>query len=311
VGKARRGKPDLLVGWMYHGNVAASLVRPFLPKVGGRKVPVVWNVRHSADDMKQEKRLTAALIRGGKWWAPGTARIVFNSHHSARRHQSFGYPEEKTAVVPNGFDCELFRPRPEARQWLRGELGVPEETRLVGRVGRLHPVKDYPGFLEAAGRLESSLHWVLVGSGLSPENTELADLIRRHGLEERCHLLGERSDLPQIVAGLDLSCSSSLSEGFPNVVAEAMACGVPCVATDVGASAEIVGETGRIVPPGEPASMAEALDELLRLSREERALLGAAARERIQERYSADVVNPLHLEIWNSCLGGAAGNTGS
>ena len=304
VVQARRRRPDLLVGWMYHGNVAASMIRPFMPGA----VPVVWNVRHSADALKQEKLLTAGLIRGGRWLAPGTARIVFNSHHSARLHEALGYPREKFEVVANGFDCKLFRPRPEARRTLREELGVAAETRVVARIGRLHPVKDYPGLLEAAGRLGKDVHWLLVGPGLSQEPRELREAVHRAGLQGRCHFWGERQDLPEILPGLDLLCSSSLSEGFPNVVAEAMACAVPCAVTDVGSSAELVGETGLVVPPGDPASLAAALGTLLALPSEELRRLGTEARARIQERYAADVVYPLQVDLWRQCLARAAGS---
>lgn len=296
--QARQRRPHLLVGWMYHGNLAASAVRPWLP---GR-VPVVWNVRHGAGALEEEKRLTVFLIRAGRWWSGSAARIVFNSRESARRHFALGYPEGKAAVLPNGIDCLRFRPRPGAKESLRRQLDLSPDAAVVGRVGRLHPVKDYPGLLAAAARVPGQVHWVLVGRGLEPEGNELQDAIREGGLGGRVHLLGEMDDLPELMAGFDLLCSNSLTEAFPNVVAEAMASGLPTVVTDTGESAELVGPTGRVVPPGDPPALAAAVTELLSLPEEERRRLGEAARRRVEERYSAEALLPRHGELWRRVL---------
>ncbi len=163
-------------------------------------------------------------------------------------------------VIYNGIDTELFRPNPEARVALRSRLGLPPDSLLIGMAGRLHRHKDHRTFLAAARLLREKfpeVHFVLCGEGLTADNTKLAAEIG-DGLEGHCHLMGEQRDMPAFYAGLDIAANSSLTEAFPLAVGEAMSCGVPCVVTEVGDSPSMVAETGRIVPPRQPALMASA-----------------------------------------------------
>ncbi len=294
-------RPDLLVGWMYHGNLAASFA-------SRSRVPVVWNVRHTPDELGAERRLTRILIRLGARFSTRPRAIVYNSLVSARFHAALGYAAGRAMVVPNGVDLGSFRPRPEAGAALRSRLGLGGEALLVGRVGRFHPMKDYSCLLAAAallaGRLPD-LHWVLVGPGVEAENPTLMGEVRRLGLGSRVHLLGPLREVPELLAGLDLFCSSSrFGEGFPNVVAEAMASAVPAVATDVGDSALVVGDEDQVVPPGDPAALAAAIARLAALPVAARRQLGHAARERIRSRFDAAELLPRHGELWRAVLAG-------
>ena len=167
---------------------------------------------------------------------------------------------------------------------------------LIGLVARFDPMKDHGNFFRGARHLlneaeeKDNLHFVLAGRGIDAANAALKDFISEYGLENRTHLLGERTDIPFVTSALDIATSSSTGEGFPNAVGEAMACGVPCVVTDVGDSAWIVGDTGRIVPPREPTALAEAWGELICMEDERRRSLGEAARRRIIENFSIDTV---------------------
>jgi len=166
---------------------------------------------------------------------------------------------------------------------------VNRSTCLIGMVARFNPQKDHHNLVRAARILKDQnvdVAFVLCGRDVGWENEKLADWIRQDGLEDRFFLLGPRDDIPMITAGLDIAClSSAHGEGFPNVLGEAMACEVPCVATDVGDSADIVGDTGRIVPPRNPEALAGAIREMVELGREGREKLGKAARERVRERF--------------------------
>ncbi len=284
----RRSAPDVLMGWMYHGDFAALLGR----WLGGRKIPVIANVRQSLDSLAHEKRGSALLIRLLARLSSSFAAIVYNSQRSAAQHEALGYDKSKTKLIFNGVNTRTFVPSPDARSAIREELGVPDQALLVGRIGRNHPMKDHATFLDAAGlvALESpEVHFVLAGTGVDPSDPCLARRAGQSDLSGRVHLLGERHDLPRLTAALDVACSSSaFGEGFPNVIAEAMACAVPCVATDSGDSAFVLGDPGRIVPPKDAPKLAGALLELLRHSPEQRALIGASLRRRVLENFSLD-----------------------
>lgn len=281
----RRNPPDVVQTWMYHaglvGGACARLAR----------VPaVVWNLRQGDLEAGVNKRSTLLAARASHRlarWLPD--RIVCGSHAAERLHRGLGYPAEKLVVIPNGFD--LPRLAGEERESLRRELGIDLGAILIGRVARVHPYKDHRTFLAAAAIVRRRLpdaRFVLCGAGADWSNPSLVAWVREFGLEERVHLLGERPDVPRIHAALDVACSSSLGEGFPNVVGEAMAAGVPVVATDAGDSAYLVGATGRIVPPGDPDALAAALVEVAGSPPEERRRLGTAARLRIETEFSLE-----------------------
>jgi glycosyltransferase involved in cell wall biosynthesis len=282
---ARRLKPDLIQGWMYHGNLAASLAGAFAPK----SVPVLWNIRRASCSLEHDKPLTRIIIKSGARLSGLPAKILYNSRMGAAQHKDFGYRADKTLVIPNGFDTALFAPSAEARGDVRLELGVGKDAILIGLVGRYSPEKDHANFLRGGALLLKScpdVSFVLLGRGCDKENRALGELIRDLGIVERVYLLGERHGIPRITAALDIASSSSFEEGFSNVVGEAMACGVPCVVTDVGDSAWIVGETGRVVPPRDSEALCAAWRELVEMGSAARRALGVKARRRIEERFS-------------------------
>lgn len=296
-------RPDVIQGWMYHGNLAASLGAC----LAAVPVTLLWTVRHTPNDLAAEKRLTMLMVRIGARLSTHPARVIYNSQTSAVLHERLGYASARRTVIPNGFDLTQFAPSEEARQSVRSEIGVSEETLLVGCVARFHPVKDHRNFLEAAGILAKrrpDTHFVLVGSGVDPQNEMLGALIRANGLPGRVHLLGERQDIPRLLAALDVASLTSLSEAFPNVLGEAMACGVPCVATDVGDSARIVGPSGRVVPPRDPHAIANAWDAILSLPPAARRRLGKQARDRVRRLFSLPMIVREYERIYSEACSG-------
>lgn len=286
----RQDPPHLIQTWMYH----ADLIGGLAAKLAGG-IPVAWNIRHTNLDPKGNKRSTLWTIRACAWLSRRLpARIVCCSESSRQVHAALGYAADEMIVIPNGFDLAAFRPDPVARWSVRQELGIPEEAPLIGLVGRFNAQKDHCTFVRAAARLHAErreVHFLLCGDGVTPENTELAEWIKESGIRDRCHLLGRREDTPRLTAALDIATTTSAyGEGFPNVIGEAMACGVPCVVTDVGDSALIVDDTGRVVPPRDPSALAEAWHALVRLGVEGRVQLGLAARHRIEEHFSLPVI---------------------
>ena len=170
-------------------------------------------------------------------------------------------------MIPNCFDTDVFSPSEEARQTILQELGLSSSSTLIGLIGRYHPMKDHYNFIRAADHLSKShsdVHFLLVGNKVDVDNKELTDFIKSRNLTSKFHLLGERKDINRLTASLDIASSSSyFGEGFPNVIGEAMACGVPCVVTDVGDSGWIIADTGLVIPPRDPEAMASAWRELL------------------------------------------------
>ncbi len=280
----RRLDPHVIQGWMYHGNLAASL-----GALACRR-PICWNIRQSLYSLTYEKRATALVIRIGALLSGMTSCIVYNAHESLRHHEGVGY-HGRSVVIPNGFDTERFRP--DADPSVRAELGIPAGSPLIGLVARYHPMKDHENFLRAAALLYNQnphVHFLLAGKGVDGDNTDLSAMIRNLNLCGHVHLLGERTDVPRITAALDMATLSSYAEAFPNVVGEAMVSGVPCVVTDVGDSAWIVGGTGRVVPPRDSGALADAWLDLIEMGNEGRRELGRRARQRICENFSLDEV---------------------
>ena len=294
----RRLQPDVLVGWMYHGDLAASLAKLMLL----RRVPVIWNVRQSLYSLSFEKRGSAAVIRLLARLSRFADCIAYNSEISARQHEEIGYRKDRSVFIANGYNTAAFGPSDEAKQSVRAELGLPENALLVGRFGRFAAMKDFGCFIDAAALVRQSIpdvHFVLVGTRVDTRNEELMDHIARSGLSASMHVLGERSDMPRITASLDVACSSSAyGEGFPNVIGEAMSCAVPCVATDVGDSAWVIGKTGRIVPAKSPQDLSEGLLSVLTMGNDERKALGEAARNRVMESFSLTSVVRRYEELY-------------
>jgi glycosyltransferase involved in cell wall biosynthesis len=285
---ARSIQPTLIQGWMYHGNLTASICA----LLSSGRPPVIWNVRHSIHDIANETRLTRGFIRLGAALSSSPRAIIYNSHLGASQHEQLGYDAKKTVVIPNGFDCQLFRPRSEMAEKLRREVGIDRERTIIGMVARNHPQKDSSNLIKATAMLVRraiNVHVLIVGVGFDAGNAELARTIEQAGVTGRVSLMGQRHDIPEIVAGLDIATlSSAWGEGFPNVLGEAMACGVPCVTTDIGDSAWIVGRTGMVVPPRDAEALADALGRLVVLGHEGRQQLGAAARARVVENFEVD-----------------------
>jgi glycosyltransferase involved in cell wall biosynthesis len=297
AGWLRRRPPHLVQTWLYHADLIGGIA-------GWRAgVPVVWGIRQSGLEPRDTRRSTIWIAKlCARLSGRIPQRIVCCSEPARRFHAAMGYAEEKMAVIPNGFDLTSFRPDPEARESVRAELGLSPSALLVGLVARFDTEKDHGTFVAAAGRLHASrpdVHFLLCGEGIEPGNAALSAWIAAAGIAPCCHLLGPRDDVPRLTAALDIASLSSYGEGFPNVIGEAMACGVPCVVTDVGECAAIVGDTGRAVPAKDPQALVDAWRELVELGLASRARLGEAARRRIESEFDIAVIARRYSELWD------------
>ncbi len=269
----------------------------------------MWNVRWTLYDLESERRRTQLLLRLSARLGRRTERIVFNSRLAVSQHTAIGFPADRAIVIPNGFDLDSLHPDPAAREEVRRELDIPATATVVGMVARYHPMKDHVMSLHAAARvLERGLDVVFVYAGrdVDDANPELQATIRDLGLRERVRLLGERQDVARLYATFDLYWMSSwargMAEGFPNVLAEAMACGVPCVATDVGEAAWLIADTGRVVPSRDPEGLADAVAELLGQGPDALGRSGREARERIKRDFALDSIVDQYSTLYRDVL---------
>lgn len=289
----RRLKPDVVHTWMYH----ADLLGGVASRLAGCK-RILWGIHHSNLSKSGNKRQTLLVVRLCAWlsyWVP--TFILSCSQRAKDIHIAQGYDAAKLHVIPNGFDLSRFVPDRGARTSVRTELGLAADTPLVGLIARLDPLKNHLGFIEAAARLHAelpSVHFVLAGAGIDDANLMLKSAIAEKALQKNVHLLGLREDVPRLMASLDVLASSSHGEAFPGVLGEAMACGVPCVVTDVGDCADIVGDTGYVTAPGDMVGLAEGLLNILNLPPTQKASLSALARLRVEAHYEISYVTRLY-----------------
>lgn len=288
--------PDVIQGWMYHGNLAASLAGMF---AAGRPA-VVWNVRQSLYDLAAEKPLTRKIIRANHWLSGRVDTIIYNSRVSRRQHEAFGFESARGLVVPNGFDLKCLKPNNVVGEAIRQKLGIPRTAQVIGHVARFHPMKDHVSFLRAAVHIASvipNVRFLVVGRDVSLENPALAGIVPAEFID-RFIFPGECLDAYRLMHAMDVFCLSSWSEAFPNVLGEAMACGVPCVTTDVGDCANIVENTGVVVPPSDSKALAQGLLAMLEKPDEMRRALGRAARERVECHYGLDSVVAQYIDLY-------------
>ena len=300
----RREKPDVIQTWMYHADLFGGLA-----SLAVRAAPVAWNIRCGGLEPSIDKRSTiwiSRLCAGLSRVLP--TRIVSCSEAGCDVHASAGYARAKMRTIPNGFDLEQYRPDRMSRMAMRKELGIDEQTLLIGSVGRFNRAKDHATLLGALSPIlrDSRFQLAICGEGITDANSELIALLRAAGIRNGCHLLGRGEDIPRFLAALDVFVSSSAVEGFPNAIGEAMACGVPCVVTAAGDSRRLVGETGLVVPVRNPDALASAVCQLIELGPEGRTALGLQARRRVRDLFGIASVARQYEELYREMAAACA-----
>lgn len=297
----RSTKPDVVQTWMVHSDLLGGLAA----RLAGVR-SVIWGVRTT--DYSVESRST----RWVRWVCARLsgvvpARIVCAAQASLLNSQAAGYDASKLMVIPNGFDVDTLSASLGSGCAIRERLGLLPEQVVLGCLGRYNPAKDHANFIRAAALLaphHPQCRFLMVGRGLDSHNTELMDLIHSTGFAERFILLGERNDPAACLDAMDVFVLSSCTEGFPNVLGEAMAMGLPCVSTDVGDAAVLMGSHQWTVPARDASALSLKLQHLLNLPKSERERLGAAARERVLSSYSMTATAQQFLNLYQSLLVG-------
>ena len=290
-------QPDVIHAWMYHANMAAYHA--------GAGCPVIFSVHNALDALCHEKWTTRMVLKHGARLSQHASAVVYCSEKGRKQHEQIGYDAARSVFIPNGVDINMFQPDPGARKIFRDMLGVKNHTTLFGQIARFHPIKNQTGMIKAfsvlAGK-SAATELILAGEGCDQNNKVLVALIDSHGVSNRVHLLGVRSDVEKILPGLDVLVSPSLSEAFPVAIAEAMACGLPCIATDVGDTAALLADTGVVVASNNNEALAHAMQEMLCMSETRLNDLGMKARSRIHRKYSMEVVASSYQTLYFSLI---------
>jgi len=280
----RQLRPDAVYGFLPTSNVVTAVLKPWL-----RGTPVVWGVRSSRMDLSRYGTSARIVARLQSVLSPAADAIVFNSDDAFRSAGEQGFRNARLVSIPNGIDTHRFVPDARSRTETRAAWGIRDEHLLVGLVARVDPAKDHETFIAAAARLAaqwSGVRFVCVGGGAAGDVAHVQERARGLGLDGLVRWVPEYRDMLGAYNALDVLVLSSRSEAFPNALAEGMACAVPCVATDVGDVRRLLGDAGVVVPPGDPAAIAEAVSSVLALPPEHVAQLRDRARMRIEQHFS-------------------------
>lgn len=293
-------KPDLLYSFMASSNLFGAAVAPLFPALR-----LVWGIRSARQSLAGYDWMTRLVARLETAFSGQCDLVIVNSKAGQAYLHQRRFPANKIAYVPNGIDVERYRPNPAGRQALRAAWAVDDDQFLIGIVARADPVKGHEVFLAAAQELaktDERLRFVCVGLNQMTA-ARLTAQAHERGLASRLFAEGPRDDLSAVYSALDVCVMCSHSEGFPNVVAEAMACGVPCAVTNVGDAREIVGDTGTVVPPADPPALAAAIRTLLDRVRRERPELARLSRNRIISEFSLQALTNRTLAQLHGVLG--------
>ncbi|MBF0123770.1 MAG: glycosyltransferase [Magnetococcales bacterium] len=297
----RQLQPDILQTWLYHADLLGTIAARLL------SVPrLIWSLRCSYMDLSYSRSLRLILwllARLSRW----PDLILVNSKAGQTLHQQLGYRPRAWRLIPNGFDVQQYQPDDTARWRIRTELGIAPDAPVIGMVARFDPMKGFDLCLTAVALVQAvwpNCHLVLVGPGVTADNPFFAEALHRNSLGHRLHLLGRRQDIAALHAAFDIALSASIGEGFANVIGEAMSCGVPCVVTDVGDSAWVVGQQGLVVPAADAKAMAQACLQLLSMDARQRQQLGLAARQRIVDHFSLTSIVKQYQELYEELYQG-------
>lgn len=291
-------RPDVVHTWMYHADLLGGLAAKW---VGCSKI--IWGVRNT--DLlpgNGVSKSTALIMRLSALLSNIVPYTIICVAESAKRtHAEMGYAQNKMRVISNGFDVETYKADAHARHRIRQMLNLPSNALVIGSIGRFNEYKDHRNFILAAGDVASAdetVYFLMVGRDVDCDNALIRKWIHETGYSDRFILLGERSDVMDILKAMDVFCLHSISEGFPNVLGEAMSTSLPCVVTDVGDAARLLGNTGLVVPPRNPSALAEELLKLVKTTPEQRINLGCLARKRIVEHWSIDQVTQQYEQLY-------------
>lgn len=280
----RELKPDLVQTWLYHANIIGLLAAKYR-----NNTVVVWNIRCANTLIGSYSWVLVVILKMGALLSRFPDTVIVNSNVGLNAHKALGYRAKKWEFIPNGFDTDIYCPNKQTRSSTRKALNLSESSLIAGLIARFDPLKDCNTFLKAASLVMHKMpnvYFVLVGSGMDWSNPKIVKPIEELQLKEKIFLLGAKSNIEKFLPCLDLLVLSSISEGCPNILGEAMSAGVLCVSTDVGDAAVLVDNAQHIVPPAQALELAKAMERVLMMQETLRFELGLVARKRMLEHFS-------------------------
>lgn len=297
----KRFNPHLVHTWLYPANLVGGIVAKLITRA-----PVIWSIcQGNLDPLVNTRRnlWLAKICAHLSQRVPSD--IVFDSECAHQVHCNSGYAIDKGLCIPTGVDLDVFRSDSTIRSAIRNELKVRQDVILIGLIARFDPHKDHENFVRAASGLSlrfPNVQFLLCGKNITWKNNQLVRWIRDGKIENQCHLLGQREDVNRIMAALDIATLSSVAESLPTVIIEAMACEISCVVTDVGMSAQLVGDTGKVVPARNSHALAVAWDQLINAGHESRSQMGKKARQRIQEHFTLSSMIDRYRRLYSETM---------
>lgn len=300
----KKNQPDIIQTWMYHADLYGGLVAKFIGYDN-----IIWGLRHGVIEKDITSNKTLVIIYLNSILSKFIPKLIIScSHYGAINHINIGYAKNKIKIIANGVDLNIFKPFNKILRINDLGLKINSEIPIIGSVGRFNPYKDYNNLflaLEHLRYLGTKFHCILIGDNLALSNQEIVKRLVESNLLDFITLLGKRVDIPLIMNSLDLFVLPSRGEAFPNVLTEAMACEIPCVTTDVGDAAEIVGETGWVVPKQNPIELALAIQNALnewKHSKNEWINRKYLCRKRIFEKYSIQSMAKAYRSEWTKLV---------
>lgn len=282
-------KPDVVQTWMYHADFLGGLTAKNL---GIRNI--IWGIRNTSVDNSLGLSRTLLRTSCAKLSYRIPSDIVCVAHEAKDKHVSIGYDPQKMVVIPNGFDLNKFKPDTDKRNTLRTRLNIKSDEFVLGNIGRYHSVKNQVNFIKACIYLLEkgwTFKVLLAGRNVDIDNPDIAILFKNKKLIDSFIFLGEIDDTPSFYNALDTFCLCSSTEGFPNVLAEAMATGVYCLTTRAGDSELILAEFGAIIPSTNYIDIAEVIEvNVLSNSKSEIKKLGKLGQKSIEDRFALEKI---------------------
>jgi glycosyltransferase involved in cell wall biosynthesis len=286
----KKHKINIVQGWLYHGNIVASLL-----KILNKRLLVLWNVRHSVNNIKEEAFIMQLSIKINGKLSGFTDIIINNSVTSSIQHEKLGFSINKTVIIPNGFDLNLFKPNKNISTIKKGK------PFKIASLARYHKMKGHKLLIDIAKELDNLGYdclFYLYGKNINSDNFELTNYIATNNVKNVL-LKDEVSNPEDIIKEFNLLLSTSLyGEGFPNIIGEAMASGVPVIASNVGDSSYLVGDTGYVIEPGNLKGFVEAIINIIEMDESRYFDLREKSRQRISEKFSIDQIVNKYNELY-------------